>query len=135
MPTWQRKWPSSFCLAWAGQNWIDEPNFHPEVYHLNEAHGFSAAFHSTVNMVRWKMSGSAPRFTTHTPEEAGNDPHDIFLCEKMGVFLWHFARGSREDHRYGRRPVQSFTGCIAYGQAFANGVSQLHGEVSGENVE
>ena len=46
----------------------------------------------------------------------------------MGYF-WHFARGSQEDHRYGRRPVQSFTGCIAYGQACQR-VSQLHGEVS-----
>ena len=25
-------------------------------------------------------------FTTHTPEEAGNEKHDIHLCEKMGYF-------------------------------------------------
>ena len=25
-------------------------------------------------------------FTTHTPEEAGNEKHDIYLCEKMSYF-------------------------------------------------
>ncbi len=25
-------------------------------------------------------------FTTHTPEEAGNEKHDIYLCQKMSYF-------------------------------------------------
>ena len=25
-------------------------------------------------------------FTTHTPEEAGNEKHDIYLCHKMSYF-------------------------------------------------
>jgi len=68
-------------------------------------------------------------FTTHTPEEAGNEKHDIHLCEKMGYFC-----GMKLDD------VRKITGME--GDLFnhslaalrfaklANGVSQLHGEVS-----
>ena len=47
-------------LGVGGAKLIDELNFHPEVYHLNEAHGFSAAFHlyrkyGTVEDVRKRL--------------------------------------------------------------------------------
>ena len=68
-------------------------------------------------------------FTTHTPEEAGNEKHDIFLCEKMGYFC-----GMPLDE------VKEITSCTddmfnhslaAFRFAkLANGVSMLHGEVS-----
>ncbi len=68
-------------------------------------------------------------FTTHTPEEAGNEKHDIFLCEKMSYFC-----GMKLDE------VRKLTGikddlfnhslaALRFAK-LANGVSQLHGEVS-----
>jgi glycogen phosphorylase len=68
-------------------------------------------------------------FTTHTPEEAGNEKHDIYLCEKMSYF-----------GDYELDEVRKLTGItddlfnhslVALRFArLANGVSQLHGEVS-----
>ena len=71
-------------LGVGGAKLIDELNFNPEVYHLNEAHGFSAAFYllnkyKSLDEVKKRLV-----FTTHTPEEAGNEKHDIYLCHNMG---------------------------------------------------
>ena len=117
-------------LGVGGAKLMDELNFNPEVYHLNEAHGVSAAFYlyqkfnKNKEEVRKRLV-----FTTHTPEEAGNEKHDIFLCEKMSYFC-----GLSLDE------VRALTGitddkfnhslaALRFAR-LANGVSQLHGEVS-----
>ena len=116
-------------LGVGGAKLIDMLNFDPELYHLNEAHGLSAAFYL------YKKFGSAEAvkeklvFTTHTPEEAGNEKHDFYLCQKMGYFC-----GIKEEVV---RQLSGSTGDLfnhslaALRMAhLANGVSQLHGEVS-----
>ncbi len=116
-------------LGIGGAKLIDELNFNPDYYHLNEAHGISAAFyllnkHKSLAFLKEKLV-----FTTHTPEEAGNEKHDIYLCENMSYFcglsLDEVRRltGTEDDEfnhsltalRFARR---------------ANGVSELHGHVS-----
>lgn len=116
-------------LGVGGAKLIDELGFKPDVYHLNEAHAISSAFYlykkfESVEEVRKRLV-----FTTHTPEEAGNEKHDIFLCEKMSYFC-----GVPLDE------VRKITGI--YDDQFnhslaalrfariSNGVSALHGEVS-----
>ncbi len=116
-------------LGVGGAKLMDEIGFNPEQYHLNEAHAVSSAFYlmkkyGSVAEVKKRLV-----FTTHTPEEAGNEKHDIFLCEKMSYFC-----GMKLDD------VRKITGME--GDLFnhslaalrfarlANGVSQLHGEVS-----
>ena len=116
-------------LGVGGAKLIDEINFHPDYYHLNEAHSISAAFY-LYNKYGNKLEVKKRLvFTTHTPEEAGNEKHDIFLCEKMGYFC-----GMPLDE------VKELTSCTddmfnhslaAFRFAkLANGVSMLHGEVS-----
>src|SRR5215210_2945466 len=74
-------------LGVGGARLLEEIGFNPEVYHLNEAHGVSAAFYlyqkynKNIDEVKRRLV-----FTTHTPEEAGNEKHDIFLCHKMSYF-------------------------------------------------
>src|SRR3954471_23010540 len=74
-------------LGVGGATLVDHLNFNPDRYHLNEAHGLSAAFYlyqkfnKNIEEVRKRLV-----FTTHTPEEAGNEKHDIHLCHKMSYF-------------------------------------------------
>ena len=119
-------------LGVGGAKLIDELGFAPDVYHLNEAHGLSAAFYlykkyeQDLKEVKKRLV-----FTTHTPEEAGNEKHDIYLCHKMSYFC-----GLSVDE------VKKITGnsedlfnhsLVALRFArLANGVSQLHGVVSRE---
>jgi starch phosphorylase len=74
-------------LGVGGAKLVDQLNFQPEIYHLNEAHGISAAFYlyqkynKNIAEVKKRLV-----FTTHTPEEAGNEKHDIQLCYDMSYF-------------------------------------------------
>ena len=116
-------------LGIGGARLIDELGFNPDVYHLNEAHGVSAVFYlynklGSVAAVRRKLV-----FTTHTPEEAGNEKHDIFLCNKMSYFDGLSIDEVRRltgihDDQFNHSLV-----ALRFARK-ANGVSELHGHVS-----
>jgi glycogen phosphorylase len=117
-------------LGVGGAKLMDELNFHPDVYHLNEAHAVSSAFYLYQKFGKSKEEVKKRLvFTTHTPEEAGNEKHDIYLCEKMGYFC-----GLTMDEV---RALVGNTGdqfnhslaALRFAR-LSNGVSQLHGEVS-----
>lgn len=118
-------------LGLGGAKLLDELNFNPDVYHLNEAHGVSAVFHLLRKFGSKEEVKKRLVFTTHTPEEAGNEKHDYYLLNKMSFF-----------NGYSIDEVKSLTGMN--GEIFnhslaalrfarkANGVSRLHGQVSRE---
>jgi starch phosphorylase len=118
-------------LGVGGARLVDYLNFNPEVYHLNEAHGLSAAFYllnkyRSVEELRKRLV-----FTTHTPEEAGNEKHDIYLCHQMS----YFCGLSMDDVRKltGIKDDQFNHSLVALRFARkANGVSALHGHVARE---
>ena len=116
-------------LGVGGAKLMDELNFNPALYHLNEAHGISAAFYlynkyRNIEAVKEKLV-----FTTHTPEEAGNEKHDFSLCEKMGYFC---GLESDEVRRLTGMEGDLFNHSLAALRLshIANGVSKLHGDVS-----
>lgn len=116
-------------LGVGGAKLVDELNFNPDRYHLNEAHGVSSVFYLYKKFGNVEDVKKRLVFTTHTPEEAGNEKHDIYLCEKMSYFCG-----------MGLDEVRSLTGqtdalfnhsLVALRFAhLANGVSKLHGDVS-----
>jgi len=118
-------------LGVAGAKLVDELGFAPDIYHLNEAHGISSAFYllnkfKSLDMVRKHLV-----FTTHTPEEAGNEKHDIYLCHKMSYFCGLSIDEVRRltgltDDQFNHSLV-----ALRFAKV-ANGVSQLHGRVSRE---
>jgi glycogen phosphorylase len=117
-------------LGVGGAKLIDELGYNPELYHLNEAHAISASFYlyrkynHNIEEVRKRLV-----FTTHTPEEAGNEKHDIFLCHKMSYFCGLSLEETRKltgitDDQFNHSLV-----ALRFAR-LANGVSQLHGHVS-----
>src|SRR5882757_4091453 len=117
-------------LGVGGAKLVDELGFNPEIYHLNEAHGISASFYlyqkynKNIEEVRKRLV-----FTTHTPEEAGNEKHDICLCHKMSYFCGLSVEETKkltglEDDAFNHSLVALRFAHIA------NGVSRLHGDVS-----
>lgn len=116
-------------LGAGGARLLDELGVDPDIWHLNEAHGLSAAFHlyekfRSKDEVRKRLV-----FTTHTPEEAGNERHDFNLLRDFTFF------GNIPENE-----IREITGI--HGHEFnhslaalrlahiANGVSKLHGEVA-----
>ena len=118
-------------LGVGGAKLIDELNFEPEVYHLNEAHGFSSAFYllnkyKSLDEVKKRLV-----FTTHTPEEAGNEKHDIYLCHKMGYFCGLSIDEVRKLTGIHDDQFNHSLAALRFARK-ANGVSELHGHVSRE---
>ncbi|MBS1915832.1 MAG: alpha-glucan family phosphorylase [Bacteroidetes bacterium] len=117
-------------LGVGGAKLVDELGFNPDIYHLNEAHGLSAAFY-LYNKYNRNLAEVKKRlvFTTHTPEEAGNEKHDIYLCHKMSYFC---GLSIEETKKLTGMEDDAFNHSLAALRFahIANGVSQLHGVVS-----
>jgi len=117
-------------LGVGGAALMDKINFDPDLYHLNEAHGLSSAFYlykkynQKIEEVRKRLV-----FTTHTPEEAGNEKHEIHLCHKMSYFCGLTVEEVKE---LTGNPDDMFNHSLAALRfaKLANGVSRLHGKVS-----
>lgn len=119
-------------LGKGGAKLLDELNLEREVYHLNEAHGLPAAFYllkkfgGDLEKVRERLV-----FTTHTPEEAGNEKHNVHLCHQMSYFsglsLEEVKKIEGQDNDQFNHSL-----CALRMARIANGVSQLHGVVSNE---
>jgi starch phosphorylase len=116
-------------LGVGGAKLVDEIGVTPEIYHLNEAHAVSSVFYLYKKFGNVQDVKNRLVFTTHTPEEAGNEKHDIFLCQKMS----YFCGLSLDEVRKltGLQDDQFNHSLVALRFAkLANAVSQLHGEVS-----
>ncbi|WP_207431273.1 alpha-glucan family phosphorylase [Sabulibacter ruber] len=99
------------------------------IYHMNEAHALPLVFHlfdkyRDLHEVKKRMV-----FTTHTPEKAGNEEHDVDLLAKMSFFGALPVEEARHiSGTYG--PSLNYTLVALRLSKIANGVSKLHGEVS-----
>lgn len=116
-------------LGVGGAKLIDELHFNPDVYHLNEAHGVSAVFYLHKKFGSKEEVKKRLVFTTHTPEEAGNEKHDIHLCEKMSYFCGMSLDDVRKHTGMEGDQFNHSLAALRYAR-LSNGVSQLHGEVS-----
>lgn len=116
-------------LGVGGAKLMDILKFDPEVYHLNEAHGLPAAFYLLNKFKALQEVRKRLVFTTHTPEEAGNEKHNIHLCDKMSYFCGMPLEEVR--NLTGLYEDQFDHSLVALRFArIANGVSALHGEVA-----
>ncbi|WP_114778287.1 alpha-glucan family phosphorylase [Botryobacter ruber] len=78
---------ASILLGAGGFKLLEILGVAPDIYHLNEAHALPLAFallekYGNADEVRKRVV-----FTTHTPEEAGNEKTDIRLLQDMSFFL------------------------------------------------
>ncbi|MEY3052486.1 MAG: alpha-glucan family phosphorylase [Bacteroidota bacterium] len=127
----ETKIAQSILLGMGGAKLLDIIGYTPEVYHLNEAHALPAAFHlfdqlGSADEVRKRIV-----FTTHTPVEAGNEKHDIYLLERMSFFGQVSLPVVRtltgiQDNTF-NHTLAALRLC-----RLSNGVSKLHGVVARE---
>jgi len=116
-------------LGVGGARLMDALGVEPDVWHLNEAHGLSAAFHLYRKYNGLKGVRERLVFTTHTPEEAGNEKSSFHLLRDFTFF----GDLSEEEIR-GATGIEGdeFNHSLAALRMArkANAVSKLHGEVS-----
>jgi len=121
-------------LGIGGTTFLDKINYEPEVYHFNEAHALSGAFHLYKKFGKVADLKKRLVFTTHTPEEAGNEKHDINMLENMNFFD---GVPMNEVRKICGMPPTGITDNIFNHSLVAlrlsrkaNAVSKLHGDVS-----
>jgi glycogen phosphorylase len=116
-------------LGLGGAKLIDELNFNADVYHLNEAHGVSSVFYLMKKFGSKAEVQKRLVFTTHTPEEAGNEKHDYYLLNKMSFFYGHSISEVQKLIGMDGTVFNHSLAALRFARK-ANGVSKLHGEVS-----
>lgn len=116
-------------LGVGGAKLLEMLGHETETYHFNEAHALSAAFYlyqkdKDLEVLRKKIV-----FTTHTPEEAGNETHDIRLLENLGFFCGLHLEEVRKITGIEGDEFNHSLAALRLAN-ISNGVSRKHGEVS-----
>ncbi|MBU1821301.1 MAG: alpha-glucan family phosphorylase [Bacteroidetes bacterium] len=116
-------------LGIGGTKILEAMQYEPEVYHYNEAHALSGAFYlaNKFRFVGWLKKQLV--FTTHTPEEAGNEKHDIYFLDRMGFFAGMTLDEVRNITGIGDAVFNHTLAALRLSRK-ANAVSKLHGDVS-----
>lgn len=116
-------------LGIGGAKFVEEYGLNTDILHFNEAHAISAVFYMLSKNQNLDTFKSRLRFTTHTPEEAGNEKHEFRFLYELGFFcgLQPFDLIKLCDIKNG---IFNHTLAALKTCAKANGVSKLHGEVS-----
>ncbi|MFZ6001331.1 MAG: alpha-glucan family phosphorylase [Bacteroidota bacterium] len=119
----------SILLGVGGAKLLDILERETEIYHMNEGHALPMCFYlldkyKNIDEVRKRVV-----FTTHTPEKAGNEEHSVPLLNSMSFFNGlSVEQVEREVHP--EHGVLNYTLTALRMAKVANGVSQLHGDVS-----
>jgi glycogen phosphorylase len=127
--TVEAKIAQCMILGLGGAKLLDALEYEPSVYHLNEAHALSMIFHL------YKKHGSVAEvqkrtvFTTHTPEEAGNEKHDINLLANMSFFNGLPMSEVRQITGMKDNVFNHSLVALRFSRK-SNAVSKLHGDVS-----
>ena len=100
-----------------------------DVYHMNEGHALPLVYELYNRYRDMEILKKHVVFTTHTPEDAGNEEHDIHLLYRFGFFNGLSLEKVREITMvYG----DTFNLTVAALRAVkcTNAVSKMHGEVA-----
>jgi starch phosphorylase len=119
----------SILLGIGGAKLIDILERHTDIYHMNEGHALPLCFYlldkyKDINEVKKRVV-----FTTHTPEKAGNEEHSMPLLNNM-TFFNGLTQQQVQEAVSPENGVLNYTLTALRMAKRANGVSQLHGEVS-----
>jgi glycogen phosphorylase len=116
-------------LGIGGAKFLDKSNLNPEIYHFNEAHAVSAVFYLMSKNADLKKLKEKVRFTTHTPEEAGNEKHNFWFLHSLDFFCGIDIEKVKDISGVKDDVFNHSLAALRIAKK-ANGVSKLHGEVS-----
>jgi starch phosphorylase len=119
----------SILLGVGGAKLLDILERETEIYHMNEGHALPLCFYL---MDKYKDLDEVKKrvvFTTHTPEKAGNEEHSMPLLNNM-TFFNGLTPKEVDEIVAPENGVLNYTVSALRMAKRANGVSQLHGEVS-----
>ena len=121
----------SIVLGIGGAKLLDILNMQTDIYHMNEGHALPLCFYLYSKYASMAEVKKRVVFTTHTPEEAGNEQHDFDLLSKMSFFNGISDSEIRKILNEKGNRLNYTLSALRFAK-IANGVSEMHGEVSRE---
>ncbi len=119
----------SILLGKGGAKLLDVINRKTDIYHMNEGHALPLCFYLLNKYNDLEEVKKRVVFTTHTPEKAGNEEHAIKTLEVLGFFQGADRKTILELTAPDENTLNYTLAALRMAKR-ANGVSQLHGEVS-----
>jgi glycogen phosphorylase len=119
----------SILLGVGGAKLLDIIERETEIYHMNEGHALPMCFYLLDKYKDLEEVKKRVVFTTHTPEKAGNEEHSVPLLNSMSFFN-NLTLQQVDQYVAPENGILNYTLSALRMAKKANGVSQLHGEVS-----
>ncbi|MFN7492459.1 MAG: alpha-glucan family phosphorylase [Cyclobacteriaceae bacterium] len=119
----------SILLGVGGAKLLDVLGRETDIYHMNEGHALPLCFYLLDKYKKLEEVKKRVVFTTHTPEKAGNEEHAIKTLEVLGFFQGADRKTILEMAAPDENTLNYTLAALRMAKR-ANGVSQLHGEVS-----
>ena len=129
----QTRVAQEIVLGIGGTRVLEALNHKVDIYHMNEGHALPLVYElygkhfQTMKELRKHVV-----FTTHTPEAAGNEVHNIHFLHDMGFFDGHSLDTIRGITGYEHDDNFSLTVGALRSAKIANAVSKIHGLVANE---
>ncbi len=106
---------------------------HPiDIYHMNEGHSLPLVYELYKRYGAMDELRKTVVFTTHTPEAAGNEIHNINFLHEMGFFNGLDLQTARKISGYENDDHFSLTVGALRSAKIANAVSKIHAKVANE---
>jgi starch phosphorylase len=118
-------------LGVGGVKVLEALNQKIDIYHLNEGHALPLAFELSKKYPTREELRKKIVFTTHTPEKAGNEEHNIHKLHQMGFFAGLDLGKVRELIQIYNDNFSLTLGALRVSK-ISNGVSKLHAKVSND---
>jgi glycogen phosphorylase len=116
-------------LGIGGAKVIEALKINPDIYHMNEGHALPLVFELHNKYKNFDDIKKKVVFTTHTPEAAGNEEHNLTLLHKMGFFANMSIEKVKEFMGADNDNFSLTVGALKAAK-IANGVSKLHSQVA-----
>lgn len=101
-----------------------------DIYHMNEGHALPLVFELYSKFQNMNEVKKRVVFTTHTPEDAGNEQHNIYLLHKFGFFNGLELDTVRSIMNMENDDSFNLTVGALRSTKITNAVSKMHGEVA-----
>lgn len=119
-------------LGIGGTKVLEAINHKVDIYHMNEGHALPLVYELYSRFKDMEVLREHVVFTTHTPEAAGNEVHNIHTLHEMGFFAEHSLETVRIISGYDTGNDFSLTVGALRSAKRSNAVSKIHGIVSNE---
>lgn len=119
-------------LGIGGAKMLQAINHKADIYHMNEGHALPLVYELYDRFKEMSEVKKHVVFTTHTPEAAGNEIHNINFLHEMGFFGSLDLAQARAISGYENSDNFSLTVGALRSAKIANAVSKIHGMIANE---